>query len=170
MFPQRLLHQGSPQLYYMPTLFSKDKYRNYSWLMMHFALSWEHTDWIITFFFFQCFPHGRWSHLPLPLRTWHECLSLCREPPLSCVLSLVHLLRAPYHATDKIGGERARSILYSAITRVSGFPKKTEDSGDSTIDVSSKQNPRVLPKNLPENKSQTKLKNKHSLQLKLHSR
>jgi len=27
-----------------------------------------------------------------------------------------------------------------------GFPKKTEDSSDSTVDVNSKQKPRALPK------------------------
>lgn len=145
------------ELYYMPTLFSKDKWGNYSWLMMHFALSWEHTNWIITFFLFQCFPHRRWSHLPSLLETWHECIRLCREPPLSCVLSLVHLLRAPYHTSDKTGGKREKKNTLIPHHKDIRFSKETEDSDDSTVDVDNKQKPRVLPKkDLSENKPRTK--------------
>lgn len=148
MFPNRLLHQWSPQSHIVTTLFSKDKCRNCSWLMMHFALIWEHTNWVITFF-------------PLSVLSTQEVVTSPTaaqnlawiSQPLRRAITLLCLL---------LGSLAESSLLYHRgdwrwkregciIPLSQGYQvfQGTGDSGDSTVDVSSKQKPRVLPKQPP---------------------
>lgn len=137
--------QEPAELHHVPTLFPKDSSRNSSWFRVDFALSWNLQTESSPLSSPSVFRTGR-GHIS------HQHSEFNVPTSSLGVFSLVLLLRASCH-TPKTGGKRARRILYSPITKIPGFPKKTE----YPVDVGSKQKPKILfKKKLSENKPQKK--------------
>lgn len=177
VFPHKLLHQGSPQSYIACSHYLIRTSAGITFGLWCILPSTENTtNWVITIFLFQCFPHRTWSHIQPTFRTWQECLILCGQP----LCSLCHILGplrsckiVSHHTTDKRESERSGRLFYPPITITSHFPKKKKWQKilmKALFILEVNENLEFFQKIYLKITPQTKRKNEYSLQLKSHTR